>query len=346
MRTRAQGSAVRDRTARVSQLLRRRTDGATSRAENSALVDGEYLRKLDRISLSVGRELLNGLMGEHLAVRRTAGIEFADYRQYSAGDDLRRVDWNAYARLGTLHVRQAQAEHDTTLYLLVDSSPSMEFGEPTKFYAARRLAAGIGYIALSHLDSLVLATPGKADDPRMSGAQGQSSADYDSALRTPNSALRGRAEAGTLFRSLQDMRPGSIAPFDDVLLGWSTGREGGRTGRVAVIISDLLLDEYKEGVRRLVASGFQVTLMHILSAEELRPPRDGELELIDSETGEKIEIHLGVESIAEYNRRLNSWLEETQEWCRSNGAVYVLMESDWDIERMLLETLRRRGVTV
>ncbi|MEO6457369.1 MAG: DUF58 domain-containing protein [Chloroflexia bacterium] len=331
-------------------LASRRVQNPKSKIQNPKLVDGEYLRKLDRLSLSVGRELINGLMGEHLAVRRTTGIEFADYRQYSAGDDLRRVDWNAYARLGTLHVRQAQAEHDTALYLLVDSSPSMEFGQPTKFFAARKLAAGIGYIALAHLDSLILATPGRAEDAQLTAGQGQSHADYDSALRTPNAALRGRAEAGTLFRSLQEMRSGGVAPFDNILLGWSTGMSvagaGGRTGRVAVIVSDLLLDEYKEGVRRLVASGFQVTLMHILSAEELRPPGDGELELIDSETGEKLEVHLGVESIAEYNRRLNTWLEGTQEWCRNNGAGYILMESGWDIERMLLETLRRRGVTV
>lgn len=331
-------------------LSNRRAQTPKSKIQDPKLIDGEYLRKLDRLSLSVGRELINGLMGEHLAVRRTTGIEFADYRQYSAGDDLRRVDWNAYARLGTLHVRQAQAEHDTALYLLVDSSPSMEFGFPSKFFAARKLAAGIGYIALSHLDSLILSTPGRADNARSAEGQGQSHADYDSALRTPYSTLRGRAEAGTLFRSLQEMRPGAAVPFDDILRGWSTGMSGagagGRTGRVALVISDLLLDEYKEGVRRLVAAGFQVTLMHILSAEELRPSGDGELELIDSETGEKLEVHLGVESLSEYNRRLSAWLEETQDWCRNNGAGYVLMESDWDIERMLLETLRRRGVTV
>ena len=134
----------------------------------SALVDSEFLRKLDRLSLALGRDLVHGLMGEHLAQRRTSGIEFADYRAYSPGDDLRRVDWNAYARLGTLHVRQSQAEHDTDLYLLVDASPSMEFGQPSKFFAARRLAAALGYIALAHLDRVVLSAPGAAttDDGR------------------------------------------------------------------------------------------------------------------------------------------------------------------------------------
>src|SRR3954470_12885043 len=90
------------------------------------VVDASLIAKLDRLSLNVGRDLISGLMGEHQAQRRTSGIEFADYRQYATGDDLRRVDWNAYARLGTLMVKQAQAEHDTLLYMLLDASPSME----------------------------------------------------------------------------------------------------------------------------------------------------------------------------------------------------------------------------
>src|SRR5947209_14429019 len=125
-------------------------------------IDGAFLRKLEHVSLALGKDLIGGLMGEHQAARRTSGIEFADYRKYSPADDLRRVDWNAYARLGTLHVKQAQAEHDTTLYLLVDASPSMDFGEPPKFLAARRLAAALGYVALAHLDKVVLIAPGES----------------------------------------------------------------------------------------------------------------------------------------------------------------------------------------
>jgi uncharacterized protein (DUF58 family) len=129
-------------------------------------MDGDLLQKLDRLTLQLGPDLISGLMGEHAARRRTSGIEFTDYRQYSAGDDIRRVDWNAYARLGTLHVRQAQAEHDTVLHILVDGSPSMSFSEPTKFLAARRLAAALGYVALAHLDAVVMTTPGAVIDDR------------------------------------------------------------------------------------------------------------------------------------------------------------------------------------
>ncbi len=301
-----------------------------------ALMDGEFVRKLERLSLGLGQELISGLIGEHRAVRRTSGIEFADYRQYSAGDDLRRVDWNAYARLGTLHVRQSQAEHDTTLYLLVDASPSMVSGEPSNFFAARRLAAALGYIALAHLDNVVVSAPGAS-------GQGESTNDPAWQAITSQQLVRGRAEAGKLFRYLQELHTGSAAQFDQTVGGWSTGRG---QGRIAVLISDLLLDGYKGGVRQLTAAGFQVTLLHVLSPEELAPPEVGDLELIDSETGRVMEIHLGKEAVAEYSSRLRRWLVETEEWCRSQGAGYILVQSDWDVERVVLDLLRRRRVAV
>lgn len=327
-----QPSGIGGRWRGLSNIVR--PQNPKSKVQDPSLIDGEFLRKLDRLSLAIGHDLVSGLMGEHLAVRRTSGIEFADYRQYSAGDDLRRVDWNAYARLGTLHVKQAQAEHDTVIYLLVDCSPSMDFGQPSKFLAARRLAAALGYIALAHLDSVVLSTPGAHNDPARRNTQ--------HAIQK----MHGRAEAPNLFHSLQDLQVGQTAAFDDLMLGWSVAQGVGSTGRIAVIISDLLLDEYKAGVRQLVGSGFQVMLLHVLSPEEMQPPDVGELELWDSETGQQMEVHMGDASLAEYRRRLNLWLGETEAWCRSAGAGYLLVQSDWDIERVLLETLRRRGVTV
>jgi uncharacterized protein (DUF58 family) len=274
-------------------------------------------------------------MGEHLAARRTSGIEFSDYREYSAGDDLRRVDWNAYARLGSLHVRQAQAEHDTVLHMLVDASPSMEFGRPTKFFAARRLAAALGYIALAHLDAVVLAAPGAAFAPQPGPGTGLDAL-------SPLSGLRGRAQSATLFRYLQEMRPGSAVDFDSLLAKWGARRV---QGRVAVLISDLLLDGWRDGLRSLAAAGFRVNVFHLLSADEISPPDRGQMQLVDSETGRVLEINLGPENTGEYARRLDAWLLDTEQWCRSQGAAYFRLRSDRDIERLLLDTLRRGGVT-
>ena len=330
----------------ASLSLRARPHIHTPR-DDGAVMDGDLLQKLDRLSLQLGRDLINGLMGEHRRPRRTTGIEFADYRHYSPGDDLRRVDWNAYARLGTLHVRQAQAEHDTVLYMLVDASPSMDFGQPTKFLAGRRLAAAFGYIALAHLDAVVMTTP---------GAVGVRSAEFGvrnevelilnpqrpEGTRIHNSEYRGRAESGDMFRALQALRTGSVAEFDGLLAGWSSGHG---QGRMAVLISDLLLDGYRNGVKQLLSAGFQVAVLHVLSPEELAPSDVGDLELVDSETGAHMDMYLGKDGLAEYSRRLRAWLDDAETWCKSNGANYLLVQSDWDIERIMLDMLRRRGVT-
>lgn len=312
-----------------TRLSRRGLQGARPLTRDDGLVvDADLLTKLDRLTLALGRDLISGLMGEHLASRRTTGIEFADYRAYSVGDDLRRVDWNAYARLGTLHVRQAQAEHDTVLYVLVDASPSMAHGAPTKFLSARRLAAALGYVGLTHLDAVVMTTPGAAVAGSPTGGR--------------ETRYRGRAESGSLFRDLQGIEPRSVAGFDRLLANWSAGRG---QGRIAVVISDLLLDGYRDGVRQLLSAGFQTTVLHVLSPEELSPIDEGDLELVDSETGERMDVHLGKEAMHEYHHRLNDWLAECQGWCRTHGANYLLVRSDWDVERVMLDMLRRRGVT-
>ena len=156
------------------------------------------------------------------------------------------------------------------------------------------------------------------------------------------SRVQGRGESSNLFRFLQELQPGAAADFDQLLATWSTGRGH---GRMALLISDLLLDGYRAGVRQLVAAGFRVAVIHMLSPEELRPPDLGDLELTDSETGQKLELHLGNAGLEEYQRRLNTWLAETDAWCRSQGAGYLLARSDWDVERVLLDILRRRGIT-
>jgi hypothetical protein len=221
----------------------------------------------------------------------------------------------------------------------------MDFGKPTKFLLARRLAAALGYIALAHLDAVVMTTPGATlDDGRWTMDDGSVSraSMTSSIVHRPSSTFRGRAESGDMFRALQALRTGSVAEFDGLLAGWTSGRG---QGRIAVLISDLLLDGYRNGVKQLLSAGFQVAVLHVVSPDELAPSDLGDLELVDSETGAQMDMYLGKEGLSEYNKRLRAWLDDAETWCKSNGANYLLIQSDWDVERIMLDMLRRRGVT-
>ena len=93
------------------------------------------------------------------------------------------------------------------------------------------------------------------------------------------------------------------------------------------------------------AAGFRVTILHVLSPDELQPAAEGDLQLIDSETGEQLEIRLDRESRAAYRRHLDAWRDEIAAWCRAQGVSYILVPSDWDVERALLKLLHQGRVT-
>src|SRR6187200_2988415 len=133
------------------------TPAAQAGAGNDLLFDEAFLRRLEQLEL-VSRRLTAGRMkGERRSVRRGQSVEFADYRNYSAGDDLRQLDWNVYARLERLFVKLFVEEEDVTVHILVDASRSMDYGEPNKLDAARRAAAALGYLGLAGMDRVSIA---------------------------------------------------------------------------------------------------------------------------------------------------------------------------------------------
>src|SRR5438093_13597498 len=117
-----------------------------------AILDPTFLKKLERLSLVTRRPFAGQMKGEKRSVKRGTSVEFADYREYILGDDLRYVDWNMAARLEKLFVKLFIEEEDLYLALLIDTSKSMDFGNPNKLHFAARLAAALGYIGLSNYD--------------------------------------------------------------------------------------------------------------------------------------------------------------------------------------------------
>ncbi len=286
-------------------------------------IDDAFLAKLRRASVASKRSLTSGLTGEHASPRRASALEFADYRSYSAGDDLRRVDWNAYLRLDHLLVKLADAPERLNLHLLLDTSGSMDWGTPNKFSYARRLAVGLSYVALSHMDTVNLMVLHGGECTRVS--------QQESARALP-----------TLMKAMGGLRPTGTTNLNVVLSSFA--RQTHRRG-VAILISDLLSpDGWQAGLEKLAGSSLRPVVIHLLSPEETEPAIDGDLELQDVETGDAIQVSIDWATKARYQQWLRSWFAEIEELCSRRGIAYVRVETSQPVEELLLGRLQRERV--
>lgn len=286
-----------------------------------ALLDERFLRRLDRLLL-VSRRLRAGQMqGERRSPKRGQSVEFADYRQYSRGDDFRLVDWNVYARLETLFLKLFVEEEDLTVHLLVDRSLSMDWGRPNKLEVARRLAAAVGYVALAGLDRVTVGTIG------------------GSATHFP--PRRGKQQAHALFDFLASITAEGTTDLGERLTRYA--RTQRRPGPL-LLISDLFDPTWEAGVRALLSGGFDLTVLHLLAPDELEPPLHGDLLLRDIEGGGTLEVTVDGTLLARYQENLTAWRGELRQWLGARGVPYVPIPSDLPVEEIVLSLLRRSQV--
>jgi uncharacterized protein (DUF58 family) len=285
--------------------------------------DEAFLRQLERLLLLMRSPVRGGLKGGRRSVKRGQSVEFADYRDYTLGDDLRQLDWNVYARLERLFVKLFVEEEDVTVSFLIDASASMTFGHPQKLLFAKRAAAALGYIALASEDRVVVSALGGRAARR----------------RSP---LRG---SGRVFRLLADLS--AIEPVDGQTDLLTAARHAGAQlhGRgVVVLLSDLLDPAADKVIRELAATGSELIVLHVLSPDELDPPLQGDLRLVDTETGERLDITADLGTIDAYQRRLTAWKADFADLAAKRRASYVDLASDVNLADLMFAELRRRRV--
>ncbi len=285
--------------------------------------DERFLRQLERLLLLMRSPVRGGLKGGRRSVKRGQSVEFADYREYTLGDDLRQLDWNVYARLERLFVKLFIEEEDVTVTILVDASASMATGHPSKLTFAKRAAAALGYIGLASEDRVAVSA--------LSGRI---------ARRRP--ALRG---SGRVFRLLSDLS--AIEPADGTtdLLAAARHAAAQLHGRgVVVLLSDLLDPNADRVVRDLAATGSELIVMHVLSPDELDPPLEGDLRLVDTETGDRVDITADLTTIDAYKARMTDWKAGFAEIAAKRRATYVDLASDVNLADLMFAELRRRKV--
>lgn len=282
------------------------------------LLDPLLMARLERLQLGTRRRLAGRMSGDHRSINRGASLDFAEYREYSPGDDFRRVDYAAMARLDQLLVRLYQAEDDITVRLLVDTSASMGYGG--KLRQACRAAAALGFVALVRRDPVVVHTfPAPALAPR----------------------FHGRHASAALMRHLESLTPSGGTPFlaaaNDVL------QRPGPVG-LTVVVSDLLTPDWTEGLRRLPARGGEVVVVHVLSSDDLRPELVGDLDLVDGETGRVVPVSVTRSAMDTYHQRAAAWADEVAGRARHAGASVVRLMADDDLEAALLRGWRESGL--
>jgi uncharacterized protein (DUF58 family) len=299
------------------------TKGFLPNALDPTVFDEGFLRQLERLGVLMKQPVRGGLKGGRRSVKRGQSVEFADYRDYTLGDDLRQLDWNVYARLEKLFVKLFIEEEDVTITFLLDASPSMAFGKPQKLLFAKRAAAALGYIALAGEDRVVVA----ALTGRMARRQG---------------GLRGSGRVFRLLANLSGIQPAE-GPTDLV----SSARHAAAmlSGRgVIVLISDLLDPGADRVIRELAATGSELIVLHALSPEELDPPLEGDLKLVDSETREGVDVTVDLATLDDYKARLAAWQEGLADLASKRRASYVPISTDTPLADLVFAELRRRRV--
>ncbi len=289
------------------------------------LFDEAFLLKLERLAITTRRAMAGTQQGERRSSRRGQSVEFADFRPYSPGDDLRRIDWNAYARLERFFLKLFVEEEDLTVHLLIDNSRSMDWGEPNKLRYALRAAGALGYVALSGLDRVTVTA-------LANGRNGPGS------YFPPH---RGKKQAAALFAFLQGLGAGDPAP-----LGPRLRRYAAQTLQPGplLLISDLLDDGWADGLRAVAQRGFEVSVLHLLAPDEVRPELAGDLRLVDVENGADIEITADYDLLQRYRDGLTAWREELRRFCGARGMHYVPVETSLPFDELLFALLRTRGV--
>ena len=285
--------------------------------------DEAFLRQLERLLLLMKSPVRGGLKGGRRSVKRGQSAEFADYRDYSLGDDLRQLDWNVYARLERLFVKLFVEEEDVTATFLIDVSASMDTGRPPKLIFAKRAAAALGYIALASEDRVAISTLG--------GRVGRRQA-----------SLRG---SGRVFRLLSSLSGIGITAGETDLLAAARHAAAQLTGRgVLVLISDLLDANAGRAVRELAGTSAELIVLHVLSPDELDPKLEGDLRLVDSETDEGVDVTIDLATLDAYKTRLAAWQAEFAAICAKRRASYVPVPSDLPLTDLVFAELRRRRV--
>jgi uncharacterized protein (DUF58 family) len=288
-----------------------------------ALFDSNFLKKLEYLSLVSKRVFRGAILAQRRTMQLGGGIEFADHREYTPGDDFRYLDWNVYARHDQLLLKRFQEEEDLHVYLLLDCSRSMNFGKPLKFDVARQVTAALAYIALADLDRVsVLAF---ADD-----------------VIAEFPLTRGKNRILSLLKFLEELKPsGSLTDLTRVATGFvhRTQRRG-----MAIVVSDLYdPGGFERGLDLLRHRRYEPQVVQIFDRAEAEPKLLGDVELYDIETESSQKVTITERTLRQYRKIFHDFQQSLETYCRNYGLGCTRTSSEVPFDELILKMMRTAG---
>ena len=290
----------------------------------TSLFTPDFLHKLEALELATRGSLAGPGIGPRRSPKVGTSVEFSDFRNYAPGDDYRRIDWNAYARLERLFLRLYRAEENLTVSLLLDNSRSMAWGEPSKFDLACRVAGALAYLALLRYDRVGVFPLGGN-------------------LRGHLPALGGRAHVWPVWDYLEQLQTSDTTDLGEALSSFAA-RYCPRPG-LSILVTDLLTDsDWRAGLQKLLAARQEAIVLQILAPEEIAPEITGHWQMVDDEDGTSLEVTLTPRTLQAYRDRLTAYTREVASFCHAHGISFVQMGSDLPIEDAVFRLLRRAQI--
>ncbi len=283
---------------------------------SASLLPADRAARLEQLALRTRRPIAGMLAGQHLSPRRGSSLDFADHRSYTPGDDFRRIDQNLLARLDQLVIKLFDADDDLTVNVLLDDSASM--GWHGKSDMAKQLVAAIGFVSLKRRDALVLHTL-HGRPIRCAGVTG---------LPTLLDALTHSIPTGETDLA------GAVARFMET-----------RGPGLMLIVSDFLTPQWDTALRALpTRRREQAIAVHVLHPDEISPALSGDLDLIDTETRERVPVSLGPSSMKEVHAHIEAWLTSVRNTCTRIGFDYTRLLATDDLDEHLSHQWRQMDV--
>jgi uncharacterized protein (DUF58 family) len=295
---------------------------ATTAARLSALLSNPTIAKLERLRMQPRLKRTARGRGEHLSGKGGSSTDFADYRDYAAGDDLRFVDWNAFARLQRPYLKTFRMEEERHLLIIIDASKSMSW--EGKLAQAKRIAAAFAIVGVMANERVSVWAPGAVPGDR---------------LLPP---VRGRQAMRRVLTAIEGIPDTASGATLDRAVELTLARHTGRG--TALVLSDFLGDgDFKAAFNRLNGAGLELLAVQILAPLELDPQLMGDLRLVDSESGAALDVSAAGDALALYHDHRLRWTATLDAWCSGRGGRFLQCSSEDAADSLLFDRMRKLG---